>query len=93
VIFLRVPAGEAHRRVGEKDARSYTKLRRDLQEADVRHLEGAAEVYDELARRKNWVTIECYDAAGHSLRTPGAIHEEIVRAIDARIFSPLRAKG
>jgi dTMP kinase len=93
VILLRVPVGEAHRRIGEKDARSYTKLRHDLQEADVRHLEGAAEVYDELARRKNWVTIECDDAAGHSLRTPVAIHDDIVQAIDARIFSALRAKG
>jgi dTMP kinase len=93
VIHLRVPAEEAHRRVGEKDARSYTKLRRDLQEADMRHLESAAEVYDELAQRKNWVTIDCYDAAAQSLRAPAAIHEEIIKAIDARIFPALQAKG
>ena len=93
VIHLRVPAGEAHRLIGEKPARSYTKLGRDLQEADVRHLETAAEVYDELARRNNWVTIECYDARAKTLRTPAAIHEEIIRAIDARFFSAARAKG
>ena len=38
-------------------------MRRDLQEADITHLEAASQVYDELARQPNWVTIECFDAA------------------------------
>ncbi len=51
VIYLRVSPAEAHRLVGQKAARDYTKLRRDLQEADLAHLTGGLEVYDELARR------------------------------------------
>ena len=45
VIYLRVPAAEAHRLAGERGklgARDYTKLRRDLQESDMAHLEAAS---------------------------------------------------
>src|ERR1700733_14336273 len=61
VIYLRVPAAVAHRNVGQKAAREYTKSRRDLQESDIAHLEAASSIYDDLARQPNWVTIECYD--------------------------------
>ena len=93
VIYLRVPVAEAHRLVGQKAAREYTNARRDLQEADFAHLEAASQVYDELARQPNWVTIECFDAASHSMRTPVEIHTEIMAAVDARIPSALQAKG
>ena len=36
VLYLRVPAAEAHRLVGERGARDYTNLRRDLQEVRSR---------------------------------------------------------
>jgi dTMP kinase len=68
VIYLRVPPSEAHRLVGEKAARGYTKRRRDLQEANLAHLKAASEVYDELARQPNWVSIECSDPAGERIR-------------------------
>lgn len=68
VIYLRMPPSEAHRLVGQKRARGYTKLQRDLQEANIAHLETASEVYDELARRQNWVRIECAGAARERLR-------------------------
>src|ERR1700722_4114764 len=71
VIYLRVPVAEAHRLVGEKSARDYTNLRRDLQEADFSHLEAAAALYEELARQPHWVQIECMDASG-ALRPPAA---------------------
>jgi dTMP kinase len=93
VIYLRVPVAEAHRLVGEKAARGYTKMRRDLQEADLAHLEAAAEVYDDLARQPNWLRIECFDAATRVLRRPDAIHREILAAVEARIFPALRARG
>jgi dTMP kinase len=96
VIYLRLPVAEAHHLIGQKSARDYTKLRRDLQEADIAHLEGAAEVYDELARQSNWLTIECFDAASGALRAAPAIHEEILAAIEARVASTqdvLGAKG
>jgi dTMP kinase len=91
VIYLHVPAQEAQRLVGEKAKRDYTKLPRDLLESNLHHLETASEVYDELARRPNWVTIECYDAAACALRAPEKIHQEILTAIETRLFPALQA--
>jgi dTMP kinase len=93
VIYLRLPAAEAHRLVGLKAPRDYTKLRRDLQEADVLHLEAASQVYDRLARQPNWVTVECFDAASGALRPPGAIHEDVLAAVEARIHSTPGVNG
>jgi dTMP kinase len=93
VIYLRLPSVEAHRLVGRKGAREYTKSRRDLQEADLAHLETASQVYDELARQANWITIECFDIAASALRAPAAIHAEIVAALDARTHSTVQANG
>ena len=93
VIYLRLPVAEAHRLVGEKAARGYTKRQRDLQEADLAHLEAAAEVYDDLAHQPNWIQIECLDAATRTLRTPEAIHGDVLGAVEARVFPALRARG
>jgi dTMP kinase len=91
VIYLRVPAAEAHRLVGQKAARDYTKLRRDLLEADLAHLEAASDVYDQLAAQKNWKKIECFDAAAQALRAPEEIHMEVLAAVETRISPALRA--
>jgi dTMP kinase len=93
VIYLRLPVAEAHRLVGRKGARDYTKSRRDLQEADLAHLEAASQVYDELARQPNWITIECFNAASGALREPAEIHAEITAAVDARTHSAVQVKG
>ena len=85
VIYLRLPAAESQRLVGEKGARDYTTKRRDIQEADLAHLEAASQVYDELSRQPHWSTVECWDAAQQSLRSPQSIHEEIVAAAQALI--------
>ncbi|HEX4076082.1 MAG TPA: hypothetical protein VHX49_11835 [Candidatus Acidoferrales bacterium] len=85
VLYLRVPAAEAHRLTGERGARNYTKLQRDLQESDIAHLDAASAVYDTLARQPHWAKIECFDPAAGALRSPKAIHAEILAAIDARI--------
>lgn len=100
VIYLRVPPNEAHRLVGRKAQRQYTKRKRDLQEANRAHLVQASALYDHLARQPNWVRIECAaasrqrerkDAASSSLRTPEAIHRDILAAIDERV--PLGLAG
>src|ERR1700688_265601 len=39
VVYLRVPAVQANQLVGMKSARAYAPLQRDIQEADVSHLE------------------------------------------------------
>jgi dTMP kinase len=86
VIYLRVPASEAQRLVGEKGARDYTKLRRDILESDLAHLEAASEVYDQLAKQPKWVKIECFDAAAGNLRPPEAIHTDVLAAVEAAAF-------
>ena len=93
VIYLRLPVSEAQRLVGMKEAREYTSLQRDLQEADQKHLEQAAAVYESLSKEKNWVTVECGLqglASGDptklfKLETPEAIHAAVLATIDARL--------
>jgi dTMP kinase len=86
VIYLRLPAIEAHRLVGKKGARDYTILRRDILEADLAHLESAAQVYDVLSRQPNWAAIDCWDASKRAMRLPESIHEEIVATVESRVF-------
>jgi dTMP kinase len=84
VVYLRVPAAEAQKGVERKARRNYTDKRKDIQEADLRHLEEAACVYDQLARQDHWLTIECFDEASHSLRSPAEIHQELIQKIEKR---------
>jgi len=92
VIYLRVPVAQAHRLIASKNARDYTDKTHDIQEADLAHLEGASRVYDQLAQQPNWVRIECVEAGSGALRSPQAIHQEVVAAVDARIAPALRAR-
>ena len=87
VIFLRVPVPEAHRLVGLKSSRTYTKLKRDIQEADIAHLEQAAIIYDQLATEPNWTRIECIDIQSGALYSPEEIHRGVLRAVETRILS------
>jgi thymidylate kinase len=91
VVYLRVPAKEAQRLVGQKGARDYTKLRRDLLEEDIAHLKTASDVYDQLAQQSNWVKVECLDAATHALRAPEEIHRGVLAALEACAYSALQA--
>ena len=93
VIYLRLPVGEAQKLVGYKSPRDYTKLRHDLQEGDLSHLEAASHVYDDLARQQNWVTVECFDVGTGALRSARAIHEEILAAVETHIQPALQANG
>ncbi|MGB6198103.1 MAG: hypothetical protein WBF35_01015 [Candidatus Acidiferrales bacterium] len=85
VIYLRLPAAKAHELIGRKGSRQYTKLSRDLQEADLKHLEQAALVYDRLATEANWRTIECCEGAKGKLRPPEAIHSDVMAAIEQHL--------
>jgi dTMP kinase len=87
VIYLRVPVSEAHRLVGMKSARAYTKLKRDIQEADIKHLEQTAIIYDRLATEANWTRIECMSAASGVLHSPEEIHRAVLRTAETRILS------
>jgi len=87
VIYLRVPFEEAHRLVGLKAARDYTQLKRDIQEADTRHLEQTGIIYDRLATEANWVRIDCMDESSRLLRLPEEIHRTVLQAVEARILT------
>lgn len=86
VIYLRVPFEEAHRLVGLKAARDYTKLKRDIQEADIKHLEQTGIIYDRLATEANWVRVECMDEGSRKLRTPEEIHRAVMQCVESQIL-------
>ena len=90
VVYLRVNPEEAHRLVGEKTKRDYTRLKRDILEADLAHLNTAAQVYDQLAAQPNWVTIDGHERGASALRSPENIHQEILRAVESRILAAQR---
>ena len=87
VIYLQVPVAEAHRLIAEKGARDYTKLQRDIQESNLAHLQAASEVYEELAQRRHWARIECFDGVTKAMRPPEAIHRDVLAAVESRIFA------
>jgi dTMP kinase len=93
VVYLRVPAVEAHRLVGMKSARAYTSLRRDIQEADVSHLEQTSLIYDRLATEPNWVRIDCTNAVSGVLYSPEEIHRAVLEAVGSRVLSQGSAKS
>jgi dTMP kinase len=84
VIYLRLPLAEAYRLVGLKEAREYTARQRDIHEADHKHLEQAAAIYDRLAKSPNWATIECASTKG-KLLAPEVIHCAVLDAVKARL--------
>jgi dTMP kinase len=92
VIYLRLPTAKAQELIGRKGARGYTKLSRDLQEANVKHLEQASLVYDRLATEANWRTIECCENAKGKIRTPEDIHGDVLAAVETHLPAvPARA--
>jgi dTMP kinase len=91
VIYLRVPVAEAHRLVGLKSARAYTSLKRDIQEADITHLEQTATIYDRLATEANWARIDCINTVSGVLYSPEEIHRAVMQAVESRILSPASA--
>jgi dTMP kinase len=93
IIYLRVPAIEAHRLVGMKEARAYTSLQRDIQEADVSHLKQTSLIYDWLATGNNWACIDCTNPVSGALRTPEEIHRMVVEVVESRVFPPGLARS
>lgn len=91
VIYLRVPFQEAYRLVGLKSPRAYTDLNRDIQEADIKHLEQTALIYDRLATEPNWVRIDCINTATGGLYSPEEIHRVVLQAVESRILSQASA--
>jgi dTMP kinase len=82
VIYLRVPALRAQALVSKKSARTYTSAKQDIQESSLRHLRDAAEMYDILARRSGWATVECFDAVRNEMRAPEDIAADILALVE-----------
>lgn len=89
ILYLRVPPSEAQKLVAHKAARSYTSAKRDLQEASLRHLQDAADMYDLLAQSAPWVTIECFDPTRRAVRTVPEIAQEVGAAVDPWLRAPV----
>ncbi len=76
VIVAHVPAAVAQKLVDLKGARTYTKKKRDLHEADLGHLKRAEATYLQMARElKGYRLIECMDRG--LLLSPEAVHQRI----------------
>lgn len=87
VIYLRLPAMKAQRLVNRKPTRSYTRRRRDLQEANLAHLKTAARIFDLLSRQANWSSVDCTEMGKKGLRSPGEIHREVMSILQSRLFA------
>lgn len=87
VIYLRVPAEKAQELINLKSTRSYTNLKHDIQEADIKHLQQTASIYDRLATEPNWVRIDCINPVSGILDSPGEIHRAVIQAVESRILS------
>lgn len=58
-ILLYMPPEVGQQLVDKKDLRSYTEKKRDIHEADLQHLQDAADAYLYVARKEGWTIIEC----------------------------------
>ena len=85
VIYLRVPPAQAQALVSQKTARTYTTAKQDIQESSLRHLQDAAEMYDLLAKRTHWATIECVDRTTNEMRTPQSISAELLDLVETTL--------
>jgi dTMP kinase len=93
ILYLRVPPREAQRLVERKSARTYTSARKDLLEANLRHLEDAAEMYDSLSRSAPWATIQCFNTELSAIRDPEYIAIDVLAAVEGLLTSASTGKG
>ena len=83
VLYLRVPPRQAQTLVAKKSARAYTDSAHDILESNLSHLQEASDIYDLLARRPNWKTIECVASRTQAIRAPEDIAQEIFAAVQS----------
>ena len=88
VIHLHLPAARAQQLIHQKGARRYTHRRKDLQEASLKHLKRAAQIFERLARQAHWATINCMNPRNNKLRAPEEIHADIMAILQERILAP-----
>ena len=80
-ILLHVPAGIAQNLVDKKGPREYLKgVKRDIHEADLRHLKDAERTYLELAKKNGYTVVECVERG--RLLAPKEIHHKVWKIIN-----------
>jgi len=84
-IFLHLPVEMGQKLVDKKGKRAYlAEKKRDLHEANLKHLKEAEKMYLELAKKfKHWVKIECLDEKGETLSRK-KIHQKILFLLQKR---------
>ena len=87
-VVLRVPAKTAQKLVDQKAQRGYTDKKRDLHEADLKHLEIAVEVYDDLCKLfpKDFTQINCVQKG--ELQSITSVNNLIWQTIEPRLPAP-----
>jgi dTMP kinase len=79
-VLLYVPPSTGQKLVDKKAARSYTKgLKRDIHEADLKHLEKASKAYLYVAKKYKWIVIDC--APDGEILPQAEIHAKILKSI------------
>lgn len=80
IILLLVPPEVGQKLVDQKKERSYTNgKKRDIHEADLKHLKNAAKAYLYVAKKYGWTIINC--APNGEMRSRESIQEEIVKKL------------
>jgi thymidylate kinase len=81
-IILLVPSHISQENIDKKGVRAYTKLQRDIHEADASHLDKTKAAYEELAELypDKFVAINCMDRAG-KMRSITSIQDDILKVI------------
>lgn len=92
-IVLRVPASVAQSLVDKKDKRSYTDKKRDIHEADLKHLERSVEVYDDLCSLfpKDFTRIDC--VRNGKLLNIEAIHKLVWEKVAPELPKPAKKRS
>ena len=71
-----MPPAIGQKLVDKKGTRKYTKGRkRDIHEADLNHLQNAADAYKYIAKKFKWDVIEC--AEDNKVFSRGEIHKKL----------------
>ncbi len=83
-ILIHMPAEVAQKLVDKKSARQYIKgKKRDLHEADLKHLQDSEKVYLLLARQQRLPVVECF--TNSQLLKPEVINQIIWKIVNSKI--------
>lgn len=84
-VYLNMPVEYAVQLIAKKNKRSYTDKAADIHEADTAYLQRVKDIYDELAKEDDWITIDCVDESG--IRPEVDITHDIALALEEQLLS------